>query len=91
MTDLLSRKQALVAYARSCLEAGDWRGCRDACSDLDVIEARLEERAGRIESVFYYPAKGTQHPAEGLGQRIDGPHGLYYEHCGCQACMQARG
>lgn len=47
MTDLTTRRQALLDYARSCLEAGDWHGCRDACTDLEVIEARIQERAGR--------------------------------------------
>ena len=47
--DLTTRKKALVAYARSCLEAGDWHGCRDACTDLEVIDARLEERAMATE------------------------------------------
>lgn len=44
MTDLTARRTALLAYAQSCLEAGDYHGCRDACTDLEVIEARLQER-----------------------------------------------
>ena len=54
MTDLTARKQALMAYARSCLEAGDWRGCRDACADLEVIEARIQER-GRSDARYTLP------------------------------------
>lgn len=45
MNDLEKRRAALIAYARSCLDSGDWHGLRDACTDLEVIEARLEERA----------------------------------------------
>ena len=45
MSDLTERRTALVAYAESCLTSGDWHGLRDAAADLEVIEARMEERA----------------------------------------------
>ena len=44
MTDLAKRRTALVAYAESCLTSGDWHGLRDAAADLEVIEARIQER-----------------------------------------------
>ena len=44
MSDLTERRTALMAYAESCLTSGDWHGLRDAAADLEVIEARMEER-----------------------------------------------
>lgn len=51
MADLQQRRTDLLAYARSCLDVNDLHGCRDACVDLEVLDARIEERDGPVCSV----------------------------------------
>lgn len=48
------KRQLIKAELDAYLSTGNpesLHGVRDACTDLEVIEARLEERAGRIEPV----------------------------------------
>jgi len=45
MTDLTQRRLALIQWAQSCLDSGDWHGLSDAAMDLLVADARLSEQA----------------------------------------------
>ncbi len=84
MADLTQRRLALIQWAQSCLTAGDWHGLSDAAMDLLVVDARLEERAGRIESppryatadgtpgpVVYQPEPSLPYKCTGCGKMID--------------------
>lgn len=56
-----TRREALIAYLKSSVDAGDWHAVRDAAVDIEVLEAA--ERAGAVEkktekvrvSVHYTP------------------------------------
>lgn len=48
MTDLQTRRATLLAYLKSSVDAEDWHACRDCAADLEVLDARMEERAHRF-------------------------------------------
>ena len=44
MKKLKKAKKRLVKYLEAKLAAQDWHGVRDACVDIEVIEAKILER-----------------------------------------------
>ena len=70
MTDLAKRRAELIAWAQSCLDSGDRHGLRDAACDLEIVEARMEERQGRIVPVEPSQLDYTATPT-GLGPAWD--------------------
>lgn len=77
----MNRKETLVAYLRSCLDAGDWHGVRDAAVDIEKIEA--------VEAVPMSPvARGY----DNSGRECTLPNGVvfYEEDCDCPECVALR-
>lgn len=40
---LEAQRQTLIAYARLKLDQQDWHGVRDACVDIEILDARIKE------------------------------------------------
>lgn len=76
ISDLQKRRDELLAWAQSCLDARDFHGLRDCACDIEVIEARLEERAKIDEA--------PNHP-EGP-ERLDSRFGPIWANCRCASC-----
>jgi len=72
--DLQSRRLALIQWAQSCLDSGDWHGLSDAAMDLLVADARLQERAGRDAGKIVFYKRG--------------PYCVHSEHFRCSGCIQ---
>lgn len=41
ITELEQRRDTMIAYARMKLDSHDWHGVRDACVDIEILEANL--------------------------------------------------
>jgi hypothetical protein len=48
----MTRKEALVNYLRSCVEAGDWHGVCDAANDM-----RVELASTHVNGPVLYPPR----------------------------------
>lgn len=86
LPQLHQRRAELQAWARSCLEAADYHGLRDAAADLEIIAARIEERE-RLQFVI----EPTPHSE--VGRPIKSKqYGtlLGYTDCDCAGCVIAR-
>jgi hypothetical protein len=42
MKHLQDRKNTLVEYLQSCVDAEDWHGVRDAACDIEIIESYMK-------------------------------------------------
>lgn len=84
---LTQRHTDLIAWAKSCLETHDWHALRDAAADLEVCEARMEERCsdGRL------PLDPDKHYMAGSQIRSAQSRMLLgYTGCRCHDCMSAQ-
>lgn len=85
LPQLTQRRALLKAYVLSCMEQSpeDLHGARDAIVDIEVIDARIGERAS-------LPCKTPAHLKLGQTIRDMGGNALGYTECVCAECKRAQ-